>query len=177
MRVIALETSERIGSVALLEAHEKETNVLHSKVLPPDQRSAQSLLPVVNQLLQEATWQASSLELICVTTGPGSFTGLRIGATVAKTAPAHGIASRICHNDPVIFHNISQNIHVGRYHALSVIKDHNFPTSFDITAQTSQGIIMAMKHKQYPIFGLQFHPESILTEYGLKMIENFIDIC
>jgi len=90
VRVIALETSERIGSVALLdaqggEANSGKVNIVHSQTLPDDQRSAQSLLPAITELLTECGWRADELDLICVTTGPGSFTGLRIGVTVAKT--------------------------------------------------------------------------------------------
>ncbi len=85
MRVLALETSERIGSVAVLNAQKNLIDLIHSAALPGDQRSAQSLLPALIEILAACDWRADDLDLICVTTGPGSFTGLRIGVTVAKT--------------------------------------------------------------------------------------------
>ena len=85
MRVLALETSERIGTIALLEVIDGETQTLRSARLPEDCRSARSLLPELKKLLSEQGWNAEQLELIAVTTGPGSFTGLRIGVTMAKS--------------------------------------------------------------------------------------------
>ncbi len=85
MRVLALETSERVGSLATLQTSEKQISEVRGTFLPDDQRSAQSLLPAIQSLLTESGWKPNQLDLICVTTGPGSFTGLRIGVTTAKT--------------------------------------------------------------------------------------------
>jgi anthranilate synthase component 2 len=59
----------------------------------------------------------------------------------------------------------------GRYHSLAITK---LPDVLEVTARTEDGIIMGIKHKQRPIYGLQFHPESVLTPEGLKIIENFL---
>ena len=80
MRILALETSGSSGSIALAESEQ----VVCEISLTDQQRMAQSLLPAIQQALQDAAWQVSDLQLICVTTGPGSFTGLRIGVTAAK---------------------------------------------------------------------------------------------
>jgi tRNA threonylcarbamoyladenosine biosynthesis protein TsaB len=80
MRILALETSGTGGSVAALETHD----LLHEATLPLDQRSAQSLAPAIDRLLREIGWDAAQIDLIAVTEGPGSFTGLRIGVTTAK---------------------------------------------------------------------------------------------
>jgi len=85
LRVLALETSERVGSLATLDASESQILTLGSVSLPSDQRSARSLLPSIQSLLAESEWKPNQLDLICVTSGPGSFTGLRIGVTTAKT--------------------------------------------------------------------------------------------
>jgi tRNA threonylcarbamoyladenosine biosynthesis protein TsaB len=85
VRVLALETSGRLGSIALLRAEGGAATVLDERKLPPDQRAARSLLPCIEQALREQSWRPSDLELICVTVGPGSFTGLRIGVVAAKT--------------------------------------------------------------------------------------------
>ncbi len=94
LRVLALETSERIGSLATLQAEGElallpssgeKVSTVGSVSLPTDLRSAQSLLPAIASLLGECGWKPNQLDLVCVTTGPGSFTGLRIGVTTAKT--------------------------------------------------------------------------------------------
>lgn len=85
MRILALETSGRVGSVALLQADGPQAVLVAERELPADQRTARSLLPCVQQLLREQQWPPASIELVGVATGPGSFTGLRIGVVAAKT--------------------------------------------------------------------------------------------
>ena len=74
-----------------------------------------------------------------------------------------------------IFGGIDGEIAVGRYHSL-VIDNSSVPECLTVTARTSDGCIMAVEHKQRPIFGIQFHPESVLTPTGMQMIENFLNI-
>jgi tRNA threonylcarbamoyladenosine biosynthesis protein TsaB len=85
MRVVALETSGRTGSLATVRLTASQVEVVAQFPLPDDRRSAQSLLPALADILETSEWQANDLDLICATTGPGSFTGLRIGVTTAKT--------------------------------------------------------------------------------------------
>ena len=87
----------------------------------------------------------------------------------------HGKTSIITHTDSKIFNGIPNSFEATRYHSLVAIKD-SFPLELKIIAETSDGMIMALEHKKYLIYGLQFHPESIVTEYGLEMIKNFIRI-
>ncbi len=94
MRVLALETSGRLGSVALVEAIGRDATVLQERRLPAGQRTARTLLPVVDELLRDQAWPPATLELIATTTGPGSFTGLRIGVVAAKTL-AYATAARL----------------------------------------------------------------------------------
>lgn len=84
LRILAIETSLRQGSLATLDGSHFPATLVAERLLPSDQRSAQSLLPKLSQLCSESDWQPSQIELVCVTTGPGSFTGLRIGVTAAK---------------------------------------------------------------------------------------------
>ena len=93
MRVLALETSERIGSLATLQTNGQQVEVVCEATLPADQRAAQSLLPAVRSILHDSGWEPKQLDLVCVTTGPGSFTGLRIGVTAAKTL-AYAVGGR-----------------------------------------------------------------------------------
>jgi tRNA threonylcarbamoyladenosine biosynthesis protein TsaB len=85
VRVVALETSGRTGSLATVCFAASQVEVVSRLPLPDDRRTAQSLLPALTELLETSRWQAGELDLICTTTGPGSFTGLRIGVTTAKT--------------------------------------------------------------------------------------------
>jgi tRNA threonylcarbamoyladenosine biosynthesis protein TsaB len=85
VRVLALETSGRIGSVALLERVDDQWTAVREQRLPAAERTARSLLPAVKRLLNELKWSPRELQLICTTTGPGSFTGLRLGVVTAKT--------------------------------------------------------------------------------------------
>jgi len=85
LRILAIETSERVGTLAALQSTENSASVVCAATLPSDQRSARSLLPAIKTLLDDCDWKPNQLDLICVTTGPGSFTGLRIGVTTAKT--------------------------------------------------------------------------------------------
>lgn len=96
--------------------------------------------------------------------------------TNAKT-PMHGKSSLITHcKNSTIFNNIPQKFKAGRYHSLIVkqsIKSNNW---IKITAISPDNEVMAIEHIKYPTFGVQFHPESILTEHGMQIIENFVKI-
>lgn len=84
MKLIAIETSGRLGSLAALELVEGQPTVCGQQDLPPGQRSAQSIGPCLKLLLEEAAWPAEALDAVAVASGPGSFTGLRVGVTAAK---------------------------------------------------------------------------------------------
>ena len=97
------------------------------------------------------------------------------GATVSYAKKiCHGKQSLIEHDTDGIFEGINEPVKVARYHSLAVIED-TLPDCLQVTARTQDGEIMAMKHREYPIVGLQFHPESIYTEHGKRMIENFVN--
>ena len=100
--------------------------------------------------------------------------GEAFGGTVsyAKTL-FHGKQSEVTHCLDGVFTGIDTPVKVARYHSLAVLRD-DLPECLKVTAQTADGEIMAMRHKEYPVVGLQFHPESIYTEHGKRMIENFL---
>ena len=85
------------------------------------------------------------------------------------------IIGLIVHDGTGIFQGIESPIQVARYHSLAVQKD-SLPECLVVTAETEDGEIMAMRHKDYPVAGLQFHPESVMTPDGKTMIENFIKV-
>lgn len=94
------------------------------------------------------------------------------GNVIKAKMPMHGKTSLIVHDGKSVFANIENNVQVTRYHSL-VVEEESLPECLKITAKSAKGEIMAIRHTKYPIEGLQFHPESILTEYGLQMIRNF----
>lgn len=101
--------------------------------------------------------------------------GMVFGGKVVK-APVlmHGKTSRINHDHKTIFKNITQDFEATRYHSLIIDKD-SLPEDLEISAQTEDGIIMGIRHKEFPVEGIQFHPESILTVEGKNIIKNWLE--
>ncbi|HLD77354.1 MAG TPA: aminodeoxychorismate/anthranilate synthase component II [Rickettsiales bacterium] len=101
--------------------------------------------------------------------------GQAFGGKVVKTYPMHGKISEIFHKQQNIFMGLPSPFKATRYHSL-IIEKETCPQDLEITASTQDGIIMGIAHKKYKIFGVQFHPESIASEYGHQIIKNFLDI-
>ena len=100
------------------------------------------------------------------------------GATVSYAKELmHGKQS-VIEIDPEcpIFKDMPERVTVGRYHSLAVVAD-TLPDDYKVTAIADDGEVMAIAHKEYPIYGLQFHPESIMTPDGEKMLSNFLEVC
>jgi len=101
------------------------------------------------------------------------------GKIVSAKRIMHGKTSKINHDGDHLFENIQQNFTATRYHSL-VIDEESLPDSLIITARTdeseNESEIMGIRHKEYRLFGVQFHPESILTESGHKLLENFLNV-
>jgi len=87
----------------------------------------------------------------------------------------HGKTSMIYHDGKSIFTGVENPFEAARYHSLILKKD-TIPSSLEVTAHTEDGIIMGVRHKNYKLEGIQFHPESFLTPVGLKILKNFIDL-
>lgn len=100
--------------------------------------------------------------------------GLAFGARIER-APIlkHGEATRVYHDSTAFFRGVRSPFQGGRYHSL-IVDEESFPPELAITAFTSDGLIMAMSHRTHPIHGVQFHPESILTPDGGKILRNFV---
>lgn len=95
------------------------------------------------------------------------------GSTVRAPVPMHGKASTIQHNNYGIFKGISSPFIAARYHSLMV----NFSqTELVVTSRSQDDVIMGMSHPEFPLHGVQFHPESFLTEHGFLMVENFLSL-
>ena len=87
----------------------------------------------------------------------------------------HGKTSKIHHTGSAIFKEIPEKFEATRYHSLVATED-SFPSELKVTARTDNGLIMALEHEDYPVYGVQFHPESIVTEHGMKMVQNFLEV-
>jgi anthranilate synthase/aminodeoxychorismate synthase-like glutamine amidotransferase len=101
--------------------------------------------------------------------------GVAFGGLVLRCGPVHGTASRISHNGEGLFRDCPSPMRVARYHSLAIDPDH-LPAELEVTARTEDGVIMAVRHRQRPVYGVQFHPESVLTDHGLKTVSNFVSI-
>ena len=96
------------------------------------------------------------------------------GKTVRAPVPVHGKISSIEHTGTGIFKNLPSPFNAARYHSLMTTPAEGSPLK--ITAQSADGVIMGLSHPEYPLHGVQFHPESFMTEYGFRLIENFLNI-
>ncbi len=96
------------------------------------------------------------------------------GAVIRADYPVHGKTSKVKHNEHYVFKDVPSPFEATRYHSL-IVERKSLPACLDIIAETEKGIIMGLQHKQYPILGLQFHPESILTPKGEQMLANWLN--
>ena len=103
--------------------------------------------------------------------------GMVYGGVVCRaTAPMHGKTSTVEHDGKGVFSGIASPIQAGRYHSLIIASD-SVPADLEVSARTTEdGTIMGVRHRKVPVHGVQFHPESVLTEAGMHMLRNFLDL-
>jgi anthranilate synthase/aminodeoxychorismate synthase-like glutamine amidotransferase len=103
--------------------------------------------------------------------------GVVYGGVVGRAAtPMHGKTSIVVHDGKGVFSGIHDPFLAGRYHSLVITPD-RVPSELEVSARTKEdGTIMAVRHRTYPVHGVQFHPESVLTEEGRKILRNFLDL-
>ena len=98
------------------------------------------------------------------------------GRVVRASAPMHGKTSTITHDQRGVFAGVANPFEAARYHSL-VVERQSMPAELEIAAETQdEGIVMGLRHRDYPVHGVQFHPESVLTRQGMRMLENFLSI-
>jgi len=103
--------------------------------------------------------------------------GEAFGGTISRAKrPMHGLDSSIEHDGTGVFVGIPNRFRAGRYHSLIVTLPDEEHSPLQITARSEEGEIMGLRHRYHPTFGVQFHPESILTEYGHQLIGNFLSL-
>jgi anthranilate synthase component II len=100
--------------------------------------------------------------------------GEAFGANVVRGEPIHGKTAKIVHDGQGIYRGLDQGFEATRYHSL-VIEPESVPESLVITSRTESGTIMGLRHREYPVEGVQFHPESVLTPCGRDLLKNFLE--
>ncbi len=126
-----------------------------------------------------------SLELISLFAGRVPILGVCLGHQAigqafggyVGRAPelVHGKASEICHDGRTIFEGLEHRFKAGRYHSL-IVERESLPACLEISATTTEGLIMGLRHRELKVEGVQFHPESILTTDGKKLLANFLKL-
>lgn len=153
----------------------------------------------------EQAWISGKLEGVILSPGPGSpkksgrsrevlrrmmgkvpvlgvclghqIIGYEMGATIQKgEQPMHGKVTWIQHQKEGLFAGLPERYLVTRYHSL-VVSPHEIPDCLTVDAVAEDGAVMAIHHKEQPVYGVQFHPEAVLTEYGRELLKNFMNIC
>ena len=95
------------------------------------------------------------------------------GGTVGQDRPAHGELAHVRHDGAGVFAGLPQDFGVVRYHSLQA---HRVPDQLEVTATCDRDVVMGVRHRTLPIEGVQFHPESVLSEYGARLVANFVDL-
>ena len=185
--------------VALIDNYDSFTfNVVHAlgvegakiDVIRNDAMSAEELLARGHQAIVVSpgpctpTEAGISLDVIRLAAGKVPLFGVCLGhqaigqafgGKVIRTNPMHGKISRITHDGKGLFRGINGPLEVTRYHSL-VVDAPSMPSDLIATARSDDGLVMALQHRGKPIYGVQFHPESIATEQGAQICRNFLTL-
>jgi len=125
-----------------------------------------------------------SLDLVAAATGRIPLLGVclghqalgqAMGGKIVRTEPMHGKTSKVRHHGTGLFAGIPNPFEATRYHSLIIERD-TMPECLEITAETEDGIVMGVQHREYPLYGVQFHPESIASQHGHAILKNFLDL-
>jgi anthranilate synthase/aminodeoxychorismate synthase-like glutamine amidotransferase len=96
------------------------------------------------------------------------------GQVIRAAVPTHGKSSLVYHDSKTVYQNLPNPFEAGRYHSL-VVERNSLPSSLAVTAETDDGVVMGIRHKDYVVEGVQFHPESIMTDTGHDILRNFLN--
>lgn len=126
-------------------------------------------IPVVEQALK------TGQPLLGVCLGHQAIAEAFGGVVTNAEELMHGKTSQVSHDESPLFDGVAQPFTATRYHSLAVV-DGTLPDELHVTARTTGGVIMALQHREAPIYGVQFHPESVLTEGGYRMLGNWLEV-
>jgi para-aminobenzoate synthetase component 2 len=116
---------------------------------------------------------AGKIPILGVCLGHQSIGQVFGGKVIRAHRLMHGKTSEVYHDGKTIFEGIPSPFTAARYHSL-IVEEETIPDVLEVTARTAEGEIMAIRHREYPIEGVQFHPESIITEHGKQLLRNFL---
>ena len=120
-----------------------------------------------------AAAERAGIPVLGVCLGHQAIAALHGGTVERAPEPRHGKSSRVEHDGSPLFAGLSNPFEAGRYHSL-VVREDTLPAELAVTARSEDGLVMALSHRNRPVFGVQFHPESILTPAGERLIANFL---
>lgn len=147
-------------------------NQLHGIIISPGPKSPNDYgksLAIIHQF-------SGKIPILGVCLGHQIIAHAFNGHIIKGERPMHGKVTAITHSGKNLFKNLAPEYKVTRYHSLIVSKK-NLPETLQVEAYDFDGNIMAISHKNHPIYGIQFHPEAILTEFGHDLLRNFCGIC
>jgi anthranilate synthase/aminodeoxychorismate synthase-like glutamine amidotransferase len=119
--------------------------------------------------------ERAGVPVLGVCLGHQAIAALHGGAVVRAPAPRHGKSSAVTHGGTDLFAGIPIPFDAGRYHSL-IVREEGLPRDLQVTATSEDGLVMAIAHRDHPVFGVQFHPESVLTPHGGSLLANFVRI-
>lgn len=120
-----------------------------------------------------AAAERAGVPVLGVCLGHQAIAALHGGCVERAPAPRHGKTSRVAHDDSGLFAGMPNPFEAGRYHSL-IVRERGLPEDLTVTARSEDGLVMAIAHRSKPVFGVQFHPESILTPEGERLLGNFV---
>ena len=176
------------GKTGELRPMNRPSNRLYHVPLSPFCRKVRLTLAekkIEAELVEERYWEpspdflrrnpAGKVPILGVCLGHQAI-GEAFGGKVSR-APylMHGKTAEICHDSSTIFHGLPYRCRATRYHSLIVEKD-GLPDDLEVSATTPDGLIMGLRHKRFPVEGVQFHPESVMTEHGKTLLQNFLKL-
>ncbi|MEN9308345.1 MAG: hypothetical protein RL173_2277 [Fibrobacterota bacterium] len=156
----------RADKITVEEVQELRPDYIVVSPGPKDPAAAGISVPLISRL-------HTSFPILGVCLGMQSMNEAFGGITVRAPKPMHGKIDEVHHEGKGLFKGLPNPVKVARYHSLAVT---NIDPALEVTARTPDGVVMGLSHREHPLHGVQFHPESFLTEHGFAMIENFLKI-
>lgn len=161
--------TDQINSTTLVEINPSRIIIGPGPGHPSDQE-----LIATKKLIKQAIQRKIPLLGICL--GHQLIAEVFGAEIVTAEQICHGIISKITHNNSGVFNNLPLTLEVTRYHSLLIDNTSIIDKEIEISAETNHGEIMAIHHPKLPIYGIQFHPESITTQHGKQLLKNFLTL-